>query len=164
MGAARTGHAGHYKIGAYVDSNGYADLSSGDPVEIRGNYGLYLLLDQMVYREGEAQSSQGLTPFATLTFAPSNRNTFPGFFSAGFVYPGLLPGRDNDTAAFGLAYGKFSKYLRGQDYEMVLEWTYEVAIAPWLTLQPDLQYIIKPSGMSQIANALVGGMQIAVNF
>ena len=47
---------------------------------------------------------------------------------------------------------------------MVLEWTYEVAIAPWLTLQPDLQYIIKPSGMNNIANALVGGMQIAINF
>jgi len=47
---------------------------------------------------------------------------------------------------------------------MVLEWTYEVALAPWLTLQPDMQYIIKPSGMSHIANALVGGMQITINF
>jgi carbohydrate-selective porin OprB len=27
-----------------------------------------------------------------------------------------------------------------------------------------MQYIIKPSGMSNIANALVGGMQIAINF
>jgi carbohydrate-selective porin OprB len=47
---------------------------------------------------------------------------------------------------------------------MVLEWTYEVAIAPWLTLQPDMQYIIKLSGLSHIANALVGGIQIAINF
>jgi porin len=80
------------------------------------------------------------------------------------VYQGLIPGRDNDTAAFGLDYGKFSQYLSGQHDEMVLEWTYEVAITPCLTLQPDLQYIIKPSGMSQIANALVGGLQIAINF
>ena len=80
------------------------------------------------------------------------------------MYPGLIPGLDNDAAAFGLAYGKFSKYLSGQDYEMVLEWNYEVAIAPWLTLQSDMQYIIKPSGMSHIANALVGGIQIAINF
>jgi porin len=118
----------------------------------------------MVYREGGSQSPQGLTPFAAVTFAPPNRNTFPVFFSAGFVYPGLIPGRDHDTAAFGLVYGKFSKYLRGQHYEMVLEWTYEVAVAPWLTLQPDVQYIIKPSGMRHIANALVGGMQIAIKF
>jgi porin len=47
---------------------------------------------------------------------------------------------------------------------MVLEWTYAVAIAPWLTLQPDMQYIIKPSGTGNTANALVGGLQIAINF
>jgi porin len=164
QGQGATGLPGNYKIGAYVDSNGYPDLSSAAQAEIRGNYGVYVLVDQMVYREGDSQSPQGLTPFAAVTFAPSNRNTFPWFFSAGVVYQGLIPRRDNDTAAFGLAYGKFSKYLSGQHYEMVLEWTYEVAIAPWLTLQPDLQYIIKPSGMSNIANALVGGMQIAINF
>jgi porin len=155
---------GNYKIGAYVDSNGYQDLSSSDPVEICGNYGLYLLLDQMVYREDGAQSPQGLTPFATLTFAPSKRNTFPLFFSAGLTYLGLIRGRDDDTAAFGLAYGKFSNYLSGQRYEMVLEWTYAMALTPWLTLQPDVQYVINPSGMSDIADALVLGVQIAVNF
>jgi porin len=164
QGQGATGLPGNYKIGAYVDSNGYPDLSSAAQAEIRGNYGVYVLVDQMVYREGGSQSTQGLTPFAAVTFAPSDRNTFPWFFSAGFVYPGLISGRDNDTAAFGLAYEKFSKYLGGQHDEMVLEWTYEVAIAPCLTMQPDLQYIIKPSGMSQIAHALVGGLQIAINF
>jgi porin len=164
QGKGSTGLPGNYKIGAYVDSNGYQDLSRADAAEIRGNYGLYLLLDQMVYREDGAQSTQGLTPFATVAFAPPNRNTFPIFFSAGLIYLGLLPGRDHDTAAFGLAYGKFSKYLSGQHYEMVLEWTYEVALAPWLTLQPDVQYILQPSGLSSVANALVLGMQIAINF
>jgi porin len=163
-GKGFTSLPGNYKIGAYVDSNRYQDLSSSDPVEVRGNYGLYLLLDQMVYREDGAQSSQGLTPFATLTFAPSNRNTFPLFFSAGLTYLGPIPGHDDDTAAFGLAYGKFSKYLSGQRYEMVLEWTYAMALTPWLTLQPDVQYVINPSGMSDIADALVLGVQIAVNF
>jgi porin len=164
QGQGDTGLPGHYKIGAYFDSHGYPDLSIAAEAEVRGNYGVYVLVDQMVFREGDSQSSQGLTPFVVGTCAPSDRNTFPGFFSAGFVYLGLLPGRDSDTAAFGLAYGKFSKYLGGQHYEMVLEWTYEVAIAPWLMLQPDMQYIIKPSGMNNIPNALVGGMQIAINF
>jgi porin len=118
----------------------------------------------MVYREGGSQSTQGLTPFAAVTFAPPNRNTFPWFVSAGLVYLGPMPGCDNDTAACGLAYGKFSKYLRSQLYEMVLEWTYQMALAPWLTLQPDVQYIIQPSGMSDIPNALVIGMQPAINF
>jgi len=164
QGEDSPGLPGHYKIGAYVDSNSYQDFSLEDPADIHGNYGFYVLVDQMVYREDGPQHTQGLTPFATVTFAPSNRNTFPWFFSAGLVYTGLIPGRDNDTAAFGLAFGKFSKYLKGQNYEMVLEWTYAMTLAPWLTLQPDVQYIIKPSGLSQIANALVLGMQIAINF
>jgi porin len=164
QGQGAAGLPGNYKIGGYVDSNAYQDLSSAAQAEIRGNYGFYALVDQMVYREGGSQSTQGLTPFAAVTFAPSNRNTFPWFFSAGLVYLGPIPGRDNDTAAFGLAYGKFSKYLKGQPYEMVLEWTYQMALAPWLTLQPDVQYIIQPSGMSDIPNALVIGMQLAINF
>jgi porin len=85
QGQGSTGLPGNYKIGAYVDSNGYPDLSSAAQAEIRGNYGFYVLVDQMVYREGGSQSTQGLTPFAAVTFAPSNRNTFPWFFSAGFV-------------------------------------------------------------------------------
>jgi porin len=34
-----TGLPGTYKIGAYVDANGYPDLSRAAPAEIRGNYG-----------------------------------------------------------------------------------------------------------------------------
>jgi porin len=137
---------------------------AGAWVDIHGNYGDYVLVDQMVCREDGSQHTRGLTPFATVAFAPSNRNTLPWFYSAGLVYTGLIPGRENDTAAFGLAFGEFSKYLKGQNDEMVLEWTYAMTLAPWLTLQPDVQYIVKPSGMSHIANALVLGMQIAVNF
>jgi porin len=54
QGKGSTSLPGNYKIGAYVDSNGYQDLSRADPMEIRGDYGLYLLLDQMVYREDGA--------------------------------------------------------------------------------------------------------------
>lgn len=158
-----TGLPGNYKIGGYYDSEDFTDLSN--PLrEHAGNYGLYLLVDQMVYREGGPESHQGLTPFAAFTFAPSDRNTLPFYFFTGLVYQGLFPGRDNDITAFGLTYGKFSDDLSGQDFEMVLEWTYEIAITPWLNVQPDIQYIIKPSGTSTIPDALVLGAEIAINF
>lgn len=80
------------------------------------------------------------------------------------MYQGLLPGRDSDVTAFGLAYGKFSDDLSGQDFEMVLEWTYLFAVTPWLSVQPDVQYIIKPSGTSTIPDTLVLGAEIAINF
>jgi porin len=158
-----TGLPGNYKLGGYYDSNAYPELGGAAPAHVRGNYGVYVLLDQQVFREGPANSAQGLTPFATVTYAPSDRNTFPLFFSSGLVYQGLLPGRDRDTAAFGLAYGRFSRHLPRQVFEMVLEWTYEIALAPWLTVQPDMQYIVRPGGTGDIPNAWVIGVQIGVN-
>jgi Carbohydrate-selective porin, OprB family len=59
--------------------------------------------------------------------------------------------------------GKFSRALKGQDFEMILEWTYEMALAPWLTLQPDMQYILKPSDTGDIPNTFVLGLQISLS-
>jgi porin len=82
----------------------------------------------------------------------------------GASYRGLVPGRDRDTAAFALYYGGFSRDLPGQTYELVLEWTYAIAVGRRITVQPDLQYVINPGGLSSIGNAVVLGMQLAVEF
>ncbi|MDO8477369.1 MAG: carbohydrate porin [Candidatus Rokubacteria bacterium] len=61
-------------------------------------------------------------------------------------------------------YGGFSRDLPGQTYELVLEWTYAIAVARWLTVQPDLQYVINPGGRSSVGSAVVLGAQLAVEF
>ena len=75
-------------------------------------------------------------------------------------------------------YGRFSRDLRRsqqlerqagiaaplQDFEVALEWTYIIQMARWLTVQPDVQYIIKPGGTGTIPNALVVGFQVSVTF
>jgi porin len=157
------GLPGTYKIGGYYDTGGFDDLSNADD-ELRGNYGLYLLMEQMVYREGGPESQQGLTPFATVTFAPKAEiNTFPFFFSTGSVYRGLFPGRDDDNTSFGLAYGKFSKKLRNQDFEMAFELTHMFVVTPWLSIQPDLQFIVHPAGTGDIPNAFVLGIELIID-
>ncbi len=157
------GLPGNYKIGAYYDTSDFALLS--DPGAKRsGNYGFYLLMDQMIYREGGPGSDEGLTPFATFTLAPSNDiNTFPFFFSTGMVYEGLFPSRDTDTTSFGFSYGNVSKELIGQDFEVLMELTHIFNITPWLSVQPDVQYIIHPGGAGEIPNALVVGFALNVN-
>jgi porin len=56
-----TGMPGSVTFGGYFDSSDFDYLDeSGRSRE--GNYGFYLLLDQRVYREGGADSDQGLTP------------------------------------------------------------------------------------------------------
>jgi Carbohydrate-selective porin, OprB family len=48
-------------------------------------------------------------------------------------------------------------------YEIVMEGTYQIEFAPWLSLQPDVQYVIHPSG-TNIANALVLGARTTGSF
>jgi len=79
------------------------------------------------------------------------------------VYKGLFPGRDDDTTSFGLAYGKFSKELRTRDFEMALELTHMFVITPWLSVHPDLQFIVHPGGTGDTPNAFVLGMELIIN-
>jgi len=159
-----TGLPGRYRAGGYYDSNRYTWFRDPDRQE-QGNYGFFLLGEQMVYREGGSGSAQGLTLFGAFLYAPRQRiNQLPWFASAGVSYTGLIPGRDKDAAAFALYYGAFSQDLPGQTYEVALEWTYAIAVASGLTVQPDIQYIMRPSGRSSIGNALVVGAQLSIQF
>jgi porin len=166
---------GHYKVGGYYHTGRFsrfdAPPDSDLPSDVEhGNAGYYFLIDQMIYRE---DGDQGLWPFAIAAISPSEEiNPMPLFFSAGLSYQGLIPKRDGDVSVASVSYGGFSRDLRRsqagspagqQDFEMVVEWGYIIQFAPWLHVEPDFQYIIKPGGTGHIPDALVIGMQIGVN-
>jgi porin len=160
--AVSSGLRGDYKLGAYYDTGKSDRLSEGGRNQ-EGNYGFYLIMDQMVYRE-QGAGSQGLTLWGTTTYAPQDEiNTFPFFFSWGFVYEGVFSGRDNDIAGFGFAYGRLSSALADKDYEIGFEGTYIFQVTPWLGIQPDVQFIVHPGGSGDIHNAFVAGMQLSVD-
>jgi len=162
QGKDAEGLPGNYYVGSYYDSNRFESLADSDKGR-HSNYGLYFYMDQAVYREEGSTGNQGLTPFLTATFAPLEEvNTFPYFVSGGLVYQGLIPGRDNDTTSWGFAYGQFSNSL-SETYEMVQELTHNFQLTPWLSIQPDLQYIIRPGGTGNISDAFVLGVQIVID-
>jgi porin len=159
-----TGLPGTLRVGAYYDSNVFPKLSDSK-LRRRGNWGAYLLVDQVVYREGARGSGQGLVLGGSFVVAPDqSTNTIPYFAALGAVYRGLLPRRDKDALAFAAYYGVFSRDLPGQNSETVLELTYTLALTPWLTVQPDIQYVINPGGRSSVKNAVVIGAQISITF
>lgn len=165
QGKGATGLPGTYKVGGYYDSSRFPDLAAPSSAEVHGNSGFYIHADQMVYREAGSQEPQGLTPFVALTVAPSERrNLFSFFVVGGLVYQGLFPERDHDITAFGIAYGRFSQALDPQKYELLLEWTHAFVLTSAITVQPDVQYSIRPGGTGALPNALVLGVQIAISF
>jgi porin len=155
---------GSVTFGGYFDSSDFDFLDeSGRRRE--GNYGFYLLLDQMAYREGGPGSDQGLTPWAALTFAPDQQiNTIPFSAAGGLVYQGLISGRDDDLTALAVYYGKFSDKLADQNAETVIEANHRFQLAPWLYLTPDFQYVIRPNGQGDIDDAAVLGGEIGIEF
>lgn len=155
---------GNLTFGGYFDSSDF-DYVDGSDRTRNGNYGFYLLLDQMAYREGGPGSDQGLTPWAAFTLAPDEQvNTIPFSFAGGLVYQGLLPDRDDDLTALAVYYGKFSDKLEDQNAETVVEANHRFQLAPWLYITPDFQYVIRPNGESDIDDAAVFGGEISIDF
>ena len=69
--------------------------------------------------------------------------------------------------AIGVAFGwhQFDKELRDLDNsksEKVIELFYKIKLAEFLFVQPDIQYIIKPSGNEK--NALAVGLRSCIVF
>jgi len=51
-----------------------------------------------------------------------------------------------------------------QSSETTIEVNYRAQPTPWLSLMPNVQYVIQPNGLSSIGNALVIGFQAKVTF
>ena len=80
---------GSATFGGYFDSSDF-DYQDGSDRTRNGTYGFYLLVDQMVYREGgpgsDQDSDQGLTPWGALTLAPDQQiNPVPLSATGGLV-------------------------------------------------------------------------------
>lgn len=176
---------GNYKAGFYYNSGYFKDYykdDNGNSYAIsglsqkkhHGNYGMYVHMDQMVYRKPNGKDGQGLTPFVVVTLAPSDTNQFPFFIDGGLVYKGLIPKRASDVTAIGIAYGQYSRQLSKyqqdsgiaqQKYEMMVEATYKIMVTKWFYLQPDVQYIMNPNGGNQNnSDALVVGTRVGLTF
>lgn len=148
--------------------------ASGLAGRLRGNSGLYAVVDQMIYRE-RADADQGLGAFARISGSPSDRNLISFYADGGLTYKGLIPGRKDDTFGVSFGYAQISESVRGFDRdartfgflsgldpdtglyagsrlpavrssEALIEVTYQAQIIPGWTVQPDFQYVIRPGG------------------
>jgi porin len=159
-----TGLPGQYSFGGFYDSNRFTSLSNPNSSK-SGIYSVYGMFQQMVYRDGGAGSQKGLTVWwETALATKSTVSTMPYFVGAGLSYQGLVSGREDDIAATGVIYGTFSRHIPRTTSETVIEINYQITLTRWLSITPDMQYVIKPSGSGAIKNALVLGTQLAIVF
>ncbi len=135
----------------------------------RDDTGWYMSLDQAVFRENPqvAGDEQGLGLFFRYAFAHDEVNDIEHFWSAGGQYQGLIPTRDEDVLAFGVAQGVLSRQMRLIDAdphrETALEVYYRIQLFPWLTVSPDFQWILRPGG-EHGRDAFVAGIRLQMAF
>jgi porin len=192
---------GVYKIGAWYNSYKFdnqqydnmgvplaSPLSDGTPATDHGDFSLYGVVDQMIWRSKD-DTNRSLNVFVRPMFTPyQDRNPVNASINAGFALHAPLPTRDNDV--FGVEMGTVwassgasgfdrqmqffqpSVYTPIRSSETFLEATYQLQVLPSWQIQPDIQYFINPglgianpNGPAQrIKNELVIGLRTSITF
>jgi porin len=195
------GPAGTARLGAWYQFGSFADqrfgtdrlsladpLSIGTPLNHRGDYGVYGIIDQMVWHLPGNDPKRGAGVFARVSASPSDRNVVDFYADGGINFSGLWDKRPGDIFGLAAAYSPVSPSVSGldsdkvffaktplpiRDYEMALELTYQAQILPGFLVQPDFQFIFHPRNgaidpinpaIGRIPDAAVLGIRTAIKF
>jgi porin len=172
---------GTIKFGGWRQWGDFETLRDPDRV-IHGDYGLYAIIDQMIYRLPGEGDPKGISVFGRVIGAPSDRNVVDIYWEAGMTFSGMMPSRPNDILGIGFAYTGISddesarQRADGEpvisDYEALIEIAYTIHVIPGWTVQPDFQYFWNPGGHAPdpdddtkaIPNAAVFGLRTSINY
>lgn len=101
---------------------------------------------------------------AQLDLNPGRDGT-PLFLGGGWLCQGLLPDRPRDVLALGVAGTVFSRQLLPQlSNQIAVELNYSFTLNNSLSLQPVLQWIVRPSGSADVAPILTTALQVVLSF
>lgn len=154
--SARGPLQGAYRVGFWYDPQP-KERFDGNGFK-RDDLGVYTSFDQAVWKENaDAEDTQGLGLFGRFGAADGDVNEVRRFWSTGVQYQGLVRGRDNDVAGFGVGQGLLSRPADfPRTHETALEWYYNIELAPWLHISPNVQYLFNPGGGPAKDAVLVG--------
>ncbi len=168
------GLAGSYRLGAWHHFGEFHDhrygtdglslaasSSNGIARRIRGNSGVYGVIDQQIYRPVNVGPDSGISIFSRISASPSDSSHVNFFIDGGIVFSGMISSRPNDKFGASFIHANISNQARAFDrdliahsgnqrpvrsYEMTIELSYQAQIKPGWILQPTFQYVTHPGG------------------
>ena len=171
------GHSGEFESNFEDEHREPFIVSGRDPRVHSKNFGVYAVVEQMLWREN---GEQGIYGFARAGAGPEDRNFLELVVDGGITWQGLIPTRDHDLLGVGAAYARISKdivraerldamtngteYGKFSSHETVLEAFYMVQLAKWWVVQPDVQWIIHPGGNGSVRDAVVVALRTSLVF
>lgn len=175
LGIAETGyqHKGKIAAGLWRYSNKQDDIrlvdAAGDPVA-QTSQGAYALFE---YPLLDSEQKPSLTLFARVGASEGRTTAFKSGWQAGGLVTRLLEGREDSQLSFGIARGFVSKRFRANQADIGIqatkaetqfELTYSDKIGRYVTLQPDIQYVIHPGADAARKDALIFAMRMGIGF
>ncbi len=154
-----------YKLCGYYHSGDFVDLIDIEKTHSH-NFGLYAIADQSIITFSETKKVNG---FIQMGYAPMNRNLIDFYFGSGLNYYSPF-NRKNDVAGIAVAHARLCKdYYRMYKQtlsktETTIEMNYSIAINKYLTVQPNIQYIINPGMSNEMNNSLVSTLRLKLSF
>lgn len=198
VGVGSGGLPGTYKLGIWYNTESFADqhngtdglslanpASNGIPRTHRGNYSIYAVADQMVWRPNPDEP-RSVGVFMRVMASPGDRNLVSFAANLGVVLKAPFAGRDNDSVGLAATYIKVGNGVHDLDMdtlafnggpygvrtsETTLEATYIYQATPWWQIQGDLQYTFNagagqnPNDPTQpLRNTFVAGVRTNIAF
>lgn len=155
-----------YTLGGIYNTGGSDQLGT----ESNDHYALYLMADQALVLNAHGDPVLGL--FARISATPqSARNVVGVYADAGLAWFSPLVSRPRDVLGVAVSVLRFTEDFQQQSRdagaavgggETVIEITYQLAIAPWLVVQPDAQFFFNPATSRRDAQTL--GVEMVVIF
>ncbi|WP_197422060.1 MULTISPECIES: carbohydrate porin [unclassified Sphingomonas] len=167
------GKAGKMAVGGWGYTDRHDDIdavdAAGDPLQ-RTAWGIYAI-GEIVLRE--SADAAGISAFARVGISEGRTTPFRGGWQAGVLVTRPIPGRADSQLSFGVNQAYLSHGYRrllsadgvgSVPAETAFELTYSDRLAPWLSVQPDLQLIVNPAGERGRGAVLVAGLRTTLEF
>jgi porin len=142
--------------------NEYSD--SGALRQVRGSQGAYIGGTTRLYTIKDAR---GLDAFFNFGIADPKVNEVDRSMNVGLAFTGLFDARPRDKIGFGIGVVRAGEPFQQAQlaegntpyaYETSFELTYRAVLSDWLTVQPNIQYIVHPGFDRALKNDLLFGL------
>ena len=164
---------GKFKVGGWRHFGEFSDqhftaqgfsiaspFSPGMPASLSGNFGVYSVFEQKIYRVGN-DDDRGIGIFARASSSSSDRNLIDRYADGGVEFIGLSDARPKDKFGIAVGYAHVSSHAHALDvdfqqlmspswplrsFESLVTAVYQYEVRPGWTLQPNFQYFVHPGG------------------
>lgn len=157
-----------WSLGGWTYTAEFPDLAA--PATHRDNWGAYAAIEERLLSREQGHDFD-LAGSLRMGIANDDINPLSSYVGASLVATGLIPCRVDDQLGLGLAIANTGDEFRaliataGGDpaaREINIELTYYADLTDWLSIQPDLQYVIAPGGDDAVEDAFVAGIRLKV--